>query len=334
MNHTNNINQFIGEKSDCYHIFESDKNNTINLILIKKYKPFDDGHYFYYCGDTSNYWHFFNDNFSKIYGYLYLKKYIPNLKFVIQSHYQNNKMLLELLDILNIKLTILDTSTIYSNMYEMLSYTQINDDIKKYTLNQDNQQIEYYQNLTIGNKMSHLKFNHVRFDIMKKLCSIIVNNSQIEDMTPIKNIYISRRDSCKRKLINEFELVNLLKTYGFFELIGTQFSMKKKIFLLSNCENLISLPGSSLLNCLFCKNCNVYAICNKIDLIHRGITTRMHESNKITMYNKCYEFTNEHLIPTMHYRDWRNTYYEWKVDLIFLKNTFDKIFLSIDQIPQ
>jgi hypothetical protein len=327
MNLIYDIYQFINEKNDSYHIFETNENNVVNLVLTKKYKLFDDNHYFLYCGNTSNYWHFFNDNFSKVYGYIYLKQYVPNLKLLIQPHYQNNKLLIELLSILDINPTIYDKNIIYSNVYEMLSYTQINDHIKQYTLNNNNE-LNYYQTLTIGNKMSHLKFNHVRSDIIRKLFDILINSSQIEDMTIIKNIYISRRDSNKRKLINETQLIDLLKTYNFFEMIGTQFSMKKKIYLLANCENIISLPGSSLLNCLFCKNCNIYVICNKIDLIHRGITTRIDKSNNIIMYNKCYEFTNQHLTTSMRYRDWRNTYYEWKIDLTFIKNTFDKVFIN------
>jgi sulfur transfer complex TusBCD TusB component (DsrH family) len=107
--------------------------------------------------------------------------------------------------------------------------------------------------------------------------------------------------------------------------------MTDKIYLLNNCANLVSLPGSSLLNCVFCKNCNIYAICNKIDLINRGVLSRIDESNKVVMYKDCYKFTNEHLINTMRYREWRNTYYQWKVDLLLVKNKFDLIFNEQNQ---
>lgn len=67
----------------------------------------------------------------------------------------------------------------------------------------------------------------------------------------MSRIYISREKARIRKVLNEAELIALLKEYDFQVLNPEEFSFKEQLLLFNSCEALVSIHGSGLTNALF-----------------------------------------------------------------------------------
>jgi hypothetical protein len=74
-----------------------------------------------------------------------------------------------------------------------------------------------------------------------------------------KKIFISRKDSHIRNIINEDEIFNLLKPHGFERYELAKLSVIDQIHLFNQAEIIISAQGTGLANCIFC-NKNVKII--------------------------------------------------------------------------
>ncbi len=74
-----------------------------------------------------------------------------------------------------------------------------------------------------------------------------------------KKIFISRKDSNIRNIINEDEIFNLLKPHGFERYELAKLSVIDQIHLFNQAEIIISPQGTGLANCIFC-NKNVKII--------------------------------------------------------------------------
>lgn len=66
-------------------------------------------------------------------------------------------------------------------------------------------------------------------------------------------IYISRRDSSIRNVLNEEELQQVLGRYGFSTLVSSKHSMVDKIRLFSKAKFVVSPTGAGLISILFCQ---------------------------------------------------------------------------------
>lgn len=97
--------------------------------------------------------------------------------------------------------------------------------------------------------------------------SIYYLNQSLKNIIKLKKnneyIYISR-NNCHRKLLNENELFNELKTFGFKKFFFEKMSYRQQIKLCSEAKIIISYHGSGLTNLIFSKkNCLVIEIFNK-----------------------------------------------------------------------
>jgi capsular polysaccharide biosynthesis protein len=67
------------------------------------------------------------------------------------------------------------------------------------------------------------------------------------------NIYISRNKAKYRKVLNEDEIITVLKKYGFKVIFFEDYCMNEQVEIAFNARNVISLHGANLTNTLFMK---------------------------------------------------------------------------------
>ncbi len=81
------------------------------------------------------------------------------------------------------------------------------------------------------------------------------------------NIYISRNKAKYRKVINEQELLPLLKKYNFEIIFFEDYSVCQQIELCYHAKNIVSIHGANLTNVIFMQpNCNVLEFRKKDDV--------------------------------------------------------------------
>ena len=68
-----------------------------------------------------------------------------------------------------------------------------------------------------------------------------------------KKIYVTREDSNYRKIINEDDIVTLLRGKGYRYINPQLYEIEEQIEIFSNAEKIISPHGSNLSNIIFCK---------------------------------------------------------------------------------
>lgn len=163
------------------------------------------------------FWHWIVEHLTKValaehFGFK--GKYIvsPRNNFMLES--------LELIGINKDRLLIYDKRS-----FLKLEYLYLNENIKLYS----GKEILFY-------------LEQLRKSILKK----------VDKKNSKKRIYISRKKSANnRKIINELEIVELLKNYGFESHIMEQYSFREQVELVSNCECLIGGNGSGMTHALF-----------------------------------------------------------------------------------
>jgi capsular polysaccharide biosynthesis protein len=69
-----------------------------------------------------------------------------------------------------------------------------------------------------------------------------------------KKVFISRKDAPLRKIINEDEVFELFKPYGFVRYELSNFTVCEQIMLMHNADIVIGEHGAGLTNILFCKS--------------------------------------------------------------------------------
>ena len=74
-----------------------------------------------------------------------------------------------------------------------------------------------------------------------------------KDNNPHRRIYISRRKAFKRKILNEPDVIQLLKKYDFEVIYAEEYTLKEKIKMLSECSIMVSSHGAGFTNILFLK---------------------------------------------------------------------------------
>ena len=68
-----------------------------------------------------------------------------------------------------------------------------------------------------------------------------------------KNIYVTREDSNYRKIINEDDIVRLLREKGYRVINPQLYEIEEQIEIFSNADKIIAPHGSNLANIIFCK---------------------------------------------------------------------------------
>jgi hypothetical protein len=219
-----------------------DKLNTTKSEVL----GFNDQPLFFFIYNTDNYYHFIYDTLPYLISFFELKKRIPNLKLLM--NYPNNqkinnyKFVDEFLNILSITendIQIVNSYTEYRNLYISNSYTHDN----KSNLPPRNEIYELYNNIV----------------------KIVTNKNPVYQELP-KNIYISRRTwinkdtsnigtnyTTRRKLVNEDEVVEYLKSKNFVEVFTENLSTEEKILLFDSAEHIVGPIGGGLCNVLFSK---------------------------------------------------------------------------------
>jgi hypothetical protein len=224
-------------------IYEKD-NMTFNYDEKKTMNPFQDP-LFFFIYNTDNYFHFIYDSLPYLISYLQLKSEIPELKLLMQYPNEQKKELypfvLEFLEILNITKTdivLLDEYMQYTEIYISTSYTH---DIDS-NLPPRKEIYNFYQDI--------VKFVNEKYDKTKSY-------------TP-KKIYVSRRTwlhndfsnigtnyTTRRRLTNEDELVEKLKTEGYEEVFTEKLTTIEKILFFSNATHVVGAIGGGISNVLF-----------------------------------------------------------------------------------
>lgn len=208
---------------------------------------------FFFIYNTDNYFHFLYDTLPYLISFKKLKEEIINLKLLMNyPNHQSNKFypfVKEMLDILDIKdddIVIADNSTIYSEIYVSSSYTHGID----------------------SNKPPREEIYSFYKDIVSKVTSFKTDNKYP------KKIYISRRTwlhndfsnigtnyTQRRRMENEDELVEYLKSIGYEEVFTEKLSTIEKIEMFSSVESVVSAIGGGSCNVLFSnENCKHYCI--------------------------------------------------------------------------
>ena len=83
-------------------------------------------------------------------------------------------------------------------------------------------------------------------EILKKF---LLPTNEIGD----EKIYVTREDSHYRKIVNEFDLITILKSNGYKVINPRLYEIDEQIKIFSQAKKIISTHGSSLTNIIFCK---------------------------------------------------------------------------------
>jgi len=227
------LNQESFYESNKYEIIENVYKNTIIFNPV-----------FFFIYNFDNYYHFLYDTLPYLYTYIELKKYIPELKILINYPNKNMKNLYKF----NIELL-----KKIINMNDILYH---NDDY-------------IYKECYVSSSLTHGGYSNnpprkeifIIFDIIKNnICLENINNKY----KYLKKIYISRRTwinndksnigtdyTTRRKMINEDNFVNYLIKKNFIEIFAENLNTDEKIYLFMNTNIIIGSIGGGMANLLF-----------------------------------------------------------------------------------
>jgi capsular polysaccharide biosynthesis protein len=93
---------------------------------------------------------------------------------------------------------------------------------------------------------------HVPKNVCQFLRREFLEKSNLPKVKGYERIFISREDSSHRKIVNEDEVVKVLKKYGFKKVTLSTLSFQEKIKIFNSAETIISPHGAGLTNLVFC----------------------------------------------------------------------------------
>jgi hypothetical protein len=115
------------------------------------------------------------------------------------------------------------------------------------------------------NYLTHIENRFSNFylrDTFNKLRDIVQNNVEKNNKNCL--VLVSRMESSRRRLINEQELFDKLKIFGFKKFYFEKLSVNQQIKIASNCKVMIGYHGAGISNCVYMKkNTHVIEIFNK-----------------------------------------------------------------------
>ncbi|MEO1402870.1 MAG: glycosyltransferase family 61 protein [Cyanobacteria bacterium J06635_1] len=113
-----------------------------------------------------------------------------------------------------------------------------------------------------------VKLNEIRMNPSAELCeSIKAAFTEPTTKQSFRRIYVTREHvKSGRKVVNEFQLRELLSTYGFETVTADNLTLAHQAKLFNESEYVISPHGANLANLAFCKSgTRVIELCNQID---------------------------------------------------------------------
>lgn len=114
-------------------------------------------------------------------------------------------------------------------------------------LNELSYMIDLHNNNNIKQRFCVYNFVYNSFiDNVKEMCDFVKNKYS-------KKIYISRKDSINRNIINEIEVMEYLKPIGFQLIVLSNMSLIEQFAIFYNSEVIIGVCGAALTNIIFAK---------------------------------------------------------------------------------
>lgn len=258
------------------------KNLCTNIIY--EVKRVESTPAFFFIYNTENYYHFIYDTLPYLISYFEIKKSVPNLKLLMSYplyknfHYKFVLEFLELFYIYESDILLIDKHTEYSSLY-------------------------YSDSFTHGHN-SNLPPRKEIYQLYKQIVDI-VRSRTLPSNKPDK-IYISRRTwlhnqldnigtnyTNRRKLVNETDLVDYLKSLGYTEVFTELMTTAEKISLFYSAKNVIGSIGGGIANVLFSKKeCNTTAIISPgfLDVNYRFLHS-LNQTN-LTLFNQTSHINN------------------------------------------
>ena len=156
----------------------------------------------------------------------------------------------------------------YSNMIQFLPRLYFNDTNLKIAIHR-NSSYKYRKLITQINKKRKMNFSFTYLDDnfykfsnslipqflgIKKSINILKYYLQPKKIDKIKTkIYVTRENADYRKIINEFDIVDLLKSKGYDIINPNLYEIKDQIKIFARAKKVISPFGSNLTNIIFCQ---------------------------------------------------------------------------------
>jgi tetratricopeptide (TPR) repeat protein len=116
--------------------------------------------------------------------------------------------------------------------------------------------IEDYQHIR-AKKLIVPSFQGIIAWMTKNACKFLrdtfICEEKLRNLQPTKKLYIRRNQASNRRLINEDELIDLLKKYDFEAVNLESMTIKQQAELLAQAKVIISPHGSGLTNLVFCQ---------------------------------------------------------------------------------
>jgi len=214
-------------------VYENKMEYEIELPV--KFKNFCSVPVFYFVYNMANYYHFIYDTLPYLYSYLNEKQIHPELKLLVSPPENNSDLYpfvwesLELLGIFKKDVIFLNPETIYNTVVVGSSLTH--------------------------NGLSNSPPHSGVFDLINRMEG---------DCLGTEKIYVSRRTwvhnnlenigtnyTTRRKCINEDDVVELFKSYGYREVFCENMSMKEKIGLFKYAKYVAGPIGGGMCNVIF-----------------------------------------------------------------------------------
>ena len=233
---------------------------NLNCNIYKGNFYLDTFNYFIINENYQTFKSLFNRDYNQNYDHFYTKEFFDNLKanvknfkefknlFIIGSNAGNNyySNLLQFLP----RIFFINTNNIKIAIHRNSS-TKIRDFIK---LILSKKKINFtFVYLDDG----FYKFNECEIpqffnldksiSILKKL--LIPKNNKSEN----KKIYVTREDSSYRKIVNEADIIPILKSKGYKVINPQLYKIDQQIQIFSEADKIIAPHGSNLSNIIFCK---------------------------------------------------------------------------------
>lgn len=125
-------------------------------------------------------------------------------------------------------------------------------------------------------------------EIIRLLRDMIIERLSISKSFKADNIYISRSKATKRKVLNEIEVVTLLKEYGFSIICLEDLNFYEQVLLLEGAHNVVSIHGAGLANCMFMQpGKNVLELRRKGDTINNAYFSLCNAVSLNYFYLEC-----------------------------------------------
>tara|TARA_R100001129_G_scaffold165125_2_gene131702 strand:+ start:434 stop:1510 length:1077 start_codon:yes stop_codon:yes gene_type:complete len=223
---------------------------------------------FYFVYNCANYFHWIYDTIPYLYTYFKEKEKIKDLKILINVPDGKDDL--------------------YRFVYETLSLLGI----EKSDLIFLNPKVKY-ETVLIGSSLTH---NRLSLEPPHSAMFSLIDSMIGDDSIREEKIYVSRRTWTQKKsdnigtdytkermCVNEDEIVELFKGYGYKEVFCENLSMKEKVGLFRNSKYVAGCIGGGMSNVLFCKpNTKVISINSpEFFTINKRLKYAMHHTDLI-----------------------------------------------------